>query len=648
MINSRQWLTWGGLAMAVALLFAVNLFSNSAFTSARMDLTQNRLYTLTAGTKNILGALEEPITLRLFLSQASATRLPGISSYTQRVKELLREYARQAGGVITVRIIDPEPFSEQEDRALGYGVRGVPLDAEGATFYFGLVGTNSTDDEQIIPFFTLDREELLEHDLTRLIYQLSNTEPGNVGLLSSLPLDGGAPDPQAMAMGLNQGIPQPWVVLEQMRQLFDVQDIAPDSASIPADIDVLMVVHPKQLLPAMLYAIDQYVLGGGRALIFVDPNAEADRGPGMMGMGSPPGSSALEPLFAAWGIELVADKVAGDLSLAERVRYGQQQSQGVVEYPVWMNLPVEQNNLQDVVTAKLGNLVFASPGILNDLHKEGISVTPLVTTTENAMQFDVAQLQFVTDPTLLLTGYKPGGAKLNLAVRVSGPVETVFPDGPPTPEPEDGGDDNAATTENPDRQAFPHLKKSTQDVNMIIVADSDMLVDSFWVQAQNFMGTRLVLPTAANGDFVINSLENLLGSNDLISVRSRGQFSRPFTRVARIQQTAELRYRQKERELLTSLEETERKLLELEKGSQNEQQLILSDEQIAEVDKFREEKIRIRSELRRVRHQLRKDIEKLESAVKFINIGFVPLLIGIGGLFMGIRKLRRSKPTVNT
>ena len=640
MMNSKRLLTWGGLAMAVALLFAVNLFSSTAFTSMRLDLTQNKLYTLTTGTKNILTGLEETITLRLFLSQKQATRLPGISNYTQRVKELLQEYERQAAGVIVLHIIDPEPFSEEEDRAVAYGVRGVPLDEDGAQFYFGLVGTNSTDDEEVIPFFVLDREELLEHDLTRLIYQLSNTESNTVGLLSSLPLDGGAPNPQAMAMGMNQGMPQPWVVLEQMQQLFDVIDIDPEGGSIPAGVDVLMLVHPKQLPAPMLYAIDQYILRGGRALIFVDPNSEVDRGPGMMGMGSPPGSSELGSLFDAWGVELVEGKVAGDLSVAERVRYGQQQGQGVIDYPVWMNLPVEQNNASDVVTARLGNLVFASPGILNDLGNEGVIVTPLVTTTENAKQFDVAQLQFVSDPTVLLIGYEPGNAELSLAVRVSGAVESACLDGPPTTEKEAGGDD--------EQKSLPHINKSMQDVNMIIVADSDMLADDFWVQAQDFMGTRLIIPSAANGDFVINSLESLLGSNDLISVRSRGQFSRPFTRVAQIQQAAEIRYRQKERQLLTSLEETEIKLIELEKGSQNEQQLILSDEQVAEIDKFREEKIRIRKELRLVRHQLRKDIEKLETATRFINIGFIPLLIGVGGLFVSMRKMRRNKRTAGS
>lgn len=643
MSKTKHLLTWGGLALALVLLFAVNLFSNTAFTSARVDLTENSLYTLTDGTWNILSSLEEPVALRLFLSQKEATRLPGVTNYTQRVREMLQEYERQSNGMIKLYIIDPEPFSEEEDRAVGYGVRGIPLDESGTQFYFGLAGTNSTDDIEVIPFFTMEREQLLEHDLTKLIYQLADAKSTKIGLLSTLPLDGGAPTMQAMS----QGMPQPWVVLEQIRQLFSVTNIDIDARIIPEDIDVLMVVHPKQLPLSTLYAIDQFVLGGGRVLAFVDPNAEVDRSPGMMGMGSPPGSSDLGPLLDAWGVELAGEKVAGDLSIAQRVRYGQGQNQGVVDYPIWINVPTEQNNPDDVVTARLGNLVLASPGVLNDLEREGIVVTPLVRTTGNAMLFDVEQLRFVMDPTVLLSGYQPGGEELNLAVRVYGKVETAFKDGPPPAElpeveqTEDGVEQSAAESE---ATLPPHRRESSEDVNVIIVADADMLADEFWVQAQNFLGTRLFIPSAANGDFVINALESLSGSNDLISVRSRGQFSRPFTKVAEIQQAAEIRFRQKEQELLTSLRDTENKLIELEKGNLNEeQQLILSPEQEQEIAKFREEKVRIRRDLRDVRHQLHKDIERLESTTKFINIGFMPLLVGIGGLLIGISQSRRRR-----
>jgi len=647
MVDNKRLYTWSGLVIAVVLLFAVNLFSDAAVTSMRVDLTENRLYTLSEGTKNILVGLEEPITLRLFLSQKEATRLPGISNYTQRVRELLREYERQAGGAIKLLAIDPEPYSEDEDRADAYGVSGVPLDDAGAVLYFGLVGTNSTDDEEVIPFFSLDREEFLEHDLTKMVYQLSNIEATRIGLISSLPLDGGPVDPQAMAMGMNQEMPRPWVVLEQIQQLFDIVNIDAESGVIPDGLGVVMIVHPRQLPPSMLYAIDQYVLGGGKALVFVDPNSEADRAPGMMGMGSPPGGSDLEPLFSAWGIDLVDGKVAGDISVAQRVRFGSSTSPGVIDYPIWMNLPVELNNADDVVTARLGNLVLASPGVLVDLGRDGIKISPLVTTTENAMQFDVSQIQFLTDPTVLLSGYQRGGNRLNLAVRIAGAVESAYPGGPPPDETEQSEDTEAGMDDSPgsgeDSEVTTHLEKSVRDVNLIVVADSDMLVDDFWVQSQNLLGTQLVIPTAANGDFVINSLESLLGSNDLISVRSRGQFSRPFTRVAKIQQDAEIRYRQKEQELLASLEETERKLIEMEKGTRNDQRLILSEAQVAEIDNFRQEKIRIRKDLRLVRHQLKRDIDKLESAMKFINIGFVPLLIGIGGLLVGLRKLRRGR-----
>jgi len=254
------------------------------------------------------------------------------------------------------------------------------------------------------------------------------------------------------------------------------------------------------------------------------------------------------------------------------------------------------------------------------------------------MQFDVAQVQFLTDPAVLLSGYTRSGTRLNLAVRVAGAVQSAFPDGSPTAMHQENPEDDAGGAA--DEETVSHIESSVEDVNLIVVADSDMLVDDFWVQSQNLLGTQLVIPTAANGDFVINSLESLLGSNDLISVRSRGQFSRPFTRVAEIQQEAEISYRQKEQELLVSLEETERKLIELEKGSRNDQRLILSEEQVAEIENFRQEKIRIRKELRLVRHQLKRDIDRLESATKFINIGFIPLLIGIGGLLVGFRKLR--------
>ncbi len=639
MSSTKQFLTITSLVVATVLLLAVNILSNATFTSTRLDLTASKLFTLTEGTTNILGKLDEPITLRLFLSQREAARLPGINSYTQRVKELLEEYERIANGKIRLQIIDPEPFSEQEDRAVGYGLRGVGLDGD-VVFYFGLVGTNSVDDQEVIPFFSPNREEFLEHDITKLVYQLTTLEKKIVGIMSTLPIDGG------MAMP-GRGMAAPWAVMDQMRQLFEVRTVATDATSIPADIDVLMLVHPKNLSQLSLYAIDQFILTRGRALIFVDPNSESDQPGAMPTLGGAPSGSDLPELFASWGIHLVDGKVVGDLRVAEQVRYADQARAAVAEYPVWMNLQPDQFNADDIITAKLGNLVFATSGILEIKRSEKTKVEPLVETTPGAMQIDAAQLRFLNDPTILLRQYRPGGKKLMLAARVSGRLNTAFPDGRPESKLEQDQTDNA-TKEDGDSQAkrakdAPHRAESVENVNLVVVADTDLLSDRFWVRVQNFLGSRILIPSAANGNFVINALESLTGSNDLISVRSRGRFARPFTKVAEIQQQAELRYRQKEQELLTRLRETENKLLELEDRKQGDEAVILSEEQQTEIEKFRLEKIRIRKDLRTVRHQLHKDIEGLASWMKFVNIGLMPILIGAGGIFIALQRARRRQ-----
>ncbi len=639
MSSNKKFLTITSLVVAVALLLAVNILSNVTFTSTRLDLTAAKLFTLTEGTANILGKLDEPITLRFFLSQREATRLPGINSYAQRVKELLEEYQRLAGGKIRLQIIDPEPFSEQEDRAVGYGLRGVGLEGDGV-FYFGLVGTNAVDDQEVIPFFSPNREEFLEHDITKLVHQLTAAKRRIVGVMSTLPIDGG--------MGMpGRGMAEPWAVMEQVRQLFEVRTVAADATSIPDDIDVLMIVHPKDLSDRTLYAIDQFLLTKGRALIFVDPNSESDQPGAMPMLGGTPGGSDLPKVFASLGIDLVDGKVAGDLRVAERVRYADQGRTAVTEYPVWMNLQPDQFNADDIITAELGNLMFATSGILEINDAAQTKVEPLVETTPDAMQIDAAQLRLLNDPTMLLRQFRPGGKKLILAARVSGPMKSAFPDGRPVAESSTDQSDAAAEqkgdAKKDDVSEAPHRAESSQAVNLIVVADTDLLNDRFWVRVQNFLGSRILIPSAANGNFVVNALESLTGSNDLISVRSRGRFTRPFTKVTDIQQHAELRYRQKEQELLTRLRETENKLLELEDRKQGDEAVILSQEQQTEIEKFRLEKIRIRKDLRTVRHQLHKDIEGLASWMKFVNIGLMPILIGAGGIFIALQRARRRQ-----
>lgn len=625
----KKFLTTSGLLIGLALFVAVNILSNTTLKSLRLDLTENSLYTLSEGTKNILANLDEPITLRFYLSEKLATQLPGINSYASRVKELLQEYQRYAGSKLHLEIIDPEPFSEQEDRAVAYGLQGVPLDDSNTTFYFGLVGTNAIDTEEAITFFQPDRESFLEYDVSKLVYKLANPKQPVMGIMSSLPIQGSSSP-------FMQNAEQSLMIVDQLRQLFEVRTVDTTATTIGSDIDVLMLVHPKELTDSTLYAIDQFILSGGRAMIFVDPYSETDTPPqnpqNPLANMNAPRNSDLAKLFEQWGVELMQDKVIGDMNLAQRVQIRKGSRAVVIDYPVYMDLnsPTLFSN-DDIVTGDLGNVNVATAGSLT--HKEGAStdMIPLMVTSEQAMAIDSSKLGMFADPEAMVKEFKPE-QQFTLAARITGQVKTAFPDGKPVTEEEE--------TETIDEDT-PHLTESKDSINVIVVADTDLLQDQFWVQVQNFLGQRIAIPLASNGDFVTNSIESLMGNNDLISVRSRGNFTRPFTKVAEIQKVAEQRFREKEQELQARLEQTEQKLLELQNQKQGDSALLLSAEQRQEIDGFRQQKVQIRKELRDVQHQLRKDIEALESQMKFVNIGLIPLFIAFGGI--GLAFYRREK-----
>ncbi len=638
------------LVLALLLLLGVNLLAANALPPLRVDLTEHKLYTLSEGTRNILAELDEPVTLRLFLSAEQVSQLPGIASYATRVRELLEEYQRVAGGNLTLAVIDPEPFSEAEDRAVGYGLRGIPLGDAESSFYFGLVVSGPTGEEEVIPFLSPESDRFLEYDVTKLIYQVSHPKLPVVGLISSLPLAGQPANPM-----MGGGGAQPWVIYEQIQQLFEVRELGTDLEAIPQDIDLLMMAHPKELTPRTLYAIDQYVLGGGNAVVFVDPHAEADLPAG--GFPAPGGqSSDLKGLLTAWGLQYDPTKVVGDLQLAETVRFNLQQRPATIRYPVWMSLPTQLINGDDVVTSGLGSVVVATPGALQPVADSGLEVTPLLRTTESATEYDASRFTFMSDPNELLRDYQASGESRVLAARVRGKAKSAFPGGPP-PAPEAPAESQEGAAETADQEATastpaePPLTEAVDSINVLVFADSDLLEDRFWVQVQNLLGTRLAVPVAANGSLVINALDNLTGSNDLISVRNRGQFSRPFTRVDALRERAELQFRAKERELLTRLEETEQRLSELEAGRQTDGSLLLTSEQQQEIERFRQQKVQIRADLRRVRHELRRDIEGLETRVKLVDVVLVPLLIGVGGLLMALhqtRKRRRARATLTS
>ena len=636
---NKTLLTGTGLLLAAALFGAVNMISNVAFSSARFDLTANNLYTLSEGTRNILSGLEEPVTLRLYISKKLATGLPGIKGYATRVEEMLKEFAQVADGNIILQVTDPEPFSEEEDRAVAFGLQGVPLNDGSTQFYFGLAGTSSTDGQEILPFFQPDREEFLEYDLTKLVYKLAHTQKQVVGLLSTLPLEGGPVNPMMPQQG-----GAPWIILDHIEQLLEVKTVERNAKEIPEDVNVLMIVHPKNLGDAMLYAIDQFVLRGGRVLVFVDPHSEADRGVPTQNNpfgGTGPKNSDLGKLFQAWGVELVKGKVVSDLPLAKKVQIQHQSRPRVVDYPVWIGLTKDYLNGEDIVTAQISNVVLASAGILKKKDDAETEFTPLMESGKEAMQMESSRLAFMPDPVSMLKDYQPGDEQLTLAARITGTVKTAFPDGRPKKEKTDA----EAKEETPEEPEPPteHLTESKEPINVIVIADTDLLQDRFWVQVQNFFGQRIGIPTSDNGNLVTNALDNLTGSNDLISVRGQAGFSRPFTLVHALQQDAEQQYRQKEQALQDRKKAAEQKIDQLQSQKPEGSALILSSAQQQEIAKFRQELVQVRKDLRGVQRELVKNIERLDGWVKFLNIGFVPLLITVGGVWISTSRHRKRR-----
>ncbi len=626
-------LTSTGLILGVVLLLAINVISNTSFKSARLDLTENQIYTLSEGSKNILQNLDEPVTLRFYLSEKLARDFPAISTYALRVKELLQEYQRIAGDKLELQIVDPEPFSEAEDRAVGYGLQGVPIDSSNTMFYFGLAGSNRVGDEETIAFFQPNREASLEYDVTKLVYRLAHPQQQVIGVMSSLPIQGDAGMPM-----MGQPASQPWMVVEQLQQLFEVRDIETGAKEIPKDVAILLLVHPKELSQTTWYAIDQYVLGGGRVIAFVDPFSESDRPArdpsNPMAAFQHPRNSDLGPLADTWGVELLKGQVIGDISLAKNVQSERQGRPVVSPYPVWMDLTTEQFSDSDVITNGLDTITMASAGSLTKKEGSTNEFVPLIHTTEQAMPISADQLLTLVDPQSLLEGFKPEG-EYTLAARITGRFKTAFPDGAPKAEGEAEADEAA------DKPT--QIMEAAEPVTVLVFADTDVLADQFWVQVQNFFGQRVAMPIAANGTLVTNAVDNLTGSNDLISVRNRGTFARPFTLVEEIQRDAEQHFRQQEQRLQAELEDTERKITELQTQRQDAGSLTLTPEQAQALEQFRQQQVSIRQELRQVQHQLRKDIDSLETQLKFWNIGLMPLLVGLGGLGLGVYRGRRRR-----
>jgi ABC-type uncharacterized transport system involved in gliding motility auxiliary subunit len=616
----------GGALLACALLFiGLTIVFSHLLRGWRVDLTENDLYSTAPGTERILKNLQEPVNLYFFFTEKAAAEVPQLNTYGVRVREFLQELAARSNGKLRLQIIDPQPFSEDEDRASELGVRGAPIN--NGQLYFGLAGTNSTDGHAAIEFFDPSKEEFLEYDVVKLIYQLANPKKPVIGWLSTLPMQPSF-DPQSGQMR------EPSVLYSQAEQLFTVKPIAPAAASIDADVNVLVIVHPKGLSPATQFAIDQFALRGGSVIAFIDPLAESDQSgadpQNPMAAMTANKSSEMATLLSAWGVDFNPRQVIADAEYALPV--GIRQGEAPVRHLGILGLVKSSFNGTDVVTSGLSSVNVASIGYLSPKKDAKTKFEPLLQSSTQAAPLPLERFQMLFDPSSLRDGFKPTGQRYALAARVTGNVASAFPEGPPA-----GAAPAAGATV---------LKASSKPLHLLLFADTDVLQDFLWVRNQNFFGQRVAQAFANNGDLVLNSIDNLAGSTDLISVRGRATFTRPFERVEAIRRSAEERFRATEQQLEQELRTTEEKLAQLESQRNDNSSVILSPEQAQEIERFQSEKLNIRKQLRDVRLGMDQDIKRLGNTLKVLNIVVWPLLLALVALAVFLIGRRRKRDAV--
>jgi ABC-type uncharacterized transport system involved in gliding motility auxiliary subunit len=616
----RGRLTLLAIGLAIVLFLAINVLAGALLKASRLDLTEDGLFTLATGTKEVLRSIDEPIDLRFYYSERLDELGPYFASYANRVDELLAEYQRLSNGKIRVERLDPQPFSPEEDLAVAEGLQGLPVHDDGTQAYFGLSGRNSTDDDEVVAYLAPERGDFLEYDLTRMIYDLSHPEKPVVAVLGDLPLLGNQQNPFNQ---FEQG--KPWLVLDAMFQFFDVRFLGGDQKQIGDDVEILMLAQPERLDQASLYAIDQFVMRGGRVLAFVDPFAEVMANANPAANPDASAIDALKPLLTAWGVAIEPHKVVGDAAAAQRVNAFVNGREAVVQYLPWLMLGEGSLAQDDIVTADLGRITMNSAGAIRRTENATTTLEPLIVSSPQVMAIDDARLRMMPDPAGLIADFAPTGEPMTLAARVTGPVASAFPDGPP---------------EGVEAPATGHLAKASAPLNMILVADADLLSDHTWVRQQSLLGREILVPLANNGDLALNALENLRGSEALIGLRGRGLNVRPFEVVEAMTQDAEIRFRAKEQELLGKIAATQDKIKALQQEEQSSG-VILTAEQQAEIDDFRAEMIGLRQELRAVQRSLRQDVETLSTWVKALNIWAVPILVALFAI--GLAAARRIR-----
>jgi len=597
--------SFSGILTGLLLLlvfFFVNAIAKSATSGWFLDFSEENLYSLSEGSERILERLEQPVTLKYFFSKTDSSSIPALSVYSDRVLALLRQYKKASGNKLDLEVLDPRPDSEDEDWANRFGLRPLTL-GNGEQIYFGLVGISSSGVEKIIPNIDLNNQDQLEYQVTGLIQSLVQEGRPRAGLVSSLNL---TPSGSQIPGGQNG-----WIAIEQLKELLDVEFIEAEAKELPADIEVLAVIHPKNLSEELRYSIDQFVLGGGRLIVMTDPFCQLDLPPAEHQQAKPwDNSSSLNSLTTAWGLELNEGFAVADSGRSTGIQT--QRGAPPEEFVMWISLKGEDLSQEEVISSGLESVVFPWAGHLKIHENDGVRITPIAESSELGNLVPVSELMGMGGrPDQLLKKYSSAGEKRLVAARIEGKLKSNFSNPP------------ASIAQG---QSIQHLTESKGVSNVLVVADVDFIADPYSVVLQNSpFGGQVAIRINDNLPMFLNALENMSGSNELISIRSRGKVSRPFTLVQDIEKDAQLRWRQEEEVFQARLNEANLRLSQFEKEGADNQ--VFSTAVMTELENLRREKAEAQQSLRKVRRNLREDVEKLGSNLFLINTFLVPLIV---------------------
>ncbi|MGZ4962232.1 MAG: Gldg family protein [Limisphaerales bacterium] len=616
--------TAGVLAMFVVLLA---FYVITGAVKARVDLTADKVYTLSPGTKKILSRLDTPVTIRFYATQSDNNpQLVPLKAYAQRIDDLLSEYKQASHGKIKVEKYDPTPDSDAEDQAHLNGIDGQPTSPMGGDkFYMGLA-VSMLDEKVAIPWLSPDREKLLEYDISRAIARVINPKPATVGVMSALPVFGNQMPPQ-LAQRMGRQNQDPYIFVSELKKDFTVKEVPMTTEKIDEDINVLVVVHPRDISDTAQYAIDQFVLRGGHLLAFLDPHAYFDQKQDQMSqvIGESSGQSSMDKLLRGWGLEMDINKVAADMT------FGNTRGQSM---PTVLMLPKTGINQDDTATSQADSLVMAFPGVFTGKPADGLKETVLLQTSPRSQLVDGVMSSIGGDQ--IMKDFKESGTNYALAVRLTGKFKTAFLGGKPKKADAKDDKDKLADTDK-------SLKESTKEGAVILVADSDMLNDQVCVQVQDIMGYKLVQPKNGNLALVQSFVENLGGDSDLISMRSRASVTRPFTKLQDMEAQANQKWQAKLKEMEEKKQETERKISELQQKKEGAQQkFILSPEQQKELENFRKANVDINKQLKQLRKDLRRDTDTLQFRTKMVNIFAMPVAVAFAGVALALVKRKKT------